>query len=193
MLIQLKNGRKLKKQFVRGWNAYWNVFSSFFFTPIRCMMCPDQSNEFSDISVGDAWLSEFKQTNLGESVIITRSKESEKLLQLMKACNLISLKRIVPNKVLESQSFSLDFKKKKIGGRFYLAKSLGMNVPVVTPMPALKRLTFFSALLAFLSVYISSSKRLVYIMRYVPLPIFRLYFGLFKVSSLRSIDRGDCI
>ena len=192
MSIQLKNGRKLTKQFDGSWNAYWNVFTCFFFTPIRCMMCPDQSNEFSDISVGDAWLSDFKHTNLGQSVMISRSRDIEKLLHLMESSKLISLKRILPNKVHESQNFSLDFKKKKIGGRFFLFKLLGMNVPIVNPMPTFRGLTCFNALLAYLSVYISSNKRLVHLLRYVPLPLFRLYFGLFKISTLRTIERGNC-
>ena len=184
MLIQLKNGHALKKQFVRGWNAYWNVFSSFFFTPIRCIMCPDQSCEFSDISMGDAWLPEVIHNGIGESVIITRSKESERLLHLLESCNAITLKNISPSKVHESQAFSLDFKKNKIGGRLSLLKIFGMNIPTITPAPRSKSSNCIHALLPYLSICMSSNKHFENIMRHIPLPIFRLYLGLFICSSL---------
>ncbi|MBN2259201.1 MAG: Coenzyme F420 hydrogenase/dehydrogenase, beta subunit C-terminal domain [Clostridiales bacterium] len=188
MLIELKNGKKLRKEFVRSWNAYWNVFSCFFFTPHRCILCPDQSNEFSDISLGDAWLPEFKQPNLGESVIITRSKESEILLDKLNSVGSLSFKSISPNKVLESQNFSIDFKKKKISGRFYLSRLFGMKVPYVNPFFFRKRSTLFNAFLTYFSVWSSSNKFLLYFMQYIPLSLFRIYFGLFKISSLRTIE-----
>ncbi|MEM2144620.1 MAG: Coenzyme F420 hydrogenase/dehydrogenase, beta subunit C-terminal domain [Candidatus Jordarchaeaceae archaeon] len=184
MSIHLKNGRSLQRQFIRDWNAYWNVFSCFFFTPLRCMMCPDQSNEFSDISVGDAWLSELKHCKQGESIIIARTKESDALLRLMQSSTAISLREISPHKIHESQAFSLDFKKNRIAKRLNFLKKYGITIPMVAPIAKSRVSSYVSAVLAYFSLYISTNKHLVHIMHYVPLPLFRLYFSLFKLSSL---------
>jgi len=60
MLIQARNCSNLTIPLIGSWNAYWSIFSSFFFTPLRCIMCPDQTNELADISIGDAWLPELR-------------------------------------------------------------------------------------------------------------------------------------
>ena len=60
MRIKTKSGVSSRLPLVGSWYAYWIVFSSFFFTPMRCTMCPDQAAELADISFGDAWLPEFK-------------------------------------------------------------------------------------------------------------------------------------
>ena len=189
MSLQLKNGHSIRKRFIRGWNAYWNIFSCFFFTPTRCLMCPDQSNEFSDISVGDAWLPEFRNSSLGEAVILTRSRESEILLHQLRLSDSMALRSISPNKVRESQAFTLDFKKRKIADRFSLLKLFGMSLPAINPLSSAEHSFSYSAFLPYLSTRISSNKCLKRIMRYVPLPIFRLYFGLIKYSSLFSTRR----
>jgi len=187
MSILLKDGRNIDVQLVRGWNAYWNVFSPFFFTPLRCMMCSDQLNELSDISVGDAWLPELKGDNSGVSVLITRTPIAEEIFALMKNSGMLSLKAISPSKVKESQAFSLNFKKKNLSGRLSFLRMLGNRIPDINLMPRSSRfLASIYALLSYLSLYVSSKKRLRFLLNYVPLPLFRLYFGLFKCTFLLS-------
>lgn len=54
---------------------YYDLFN-LMFNPKRCLVCPDYTNEFADVSVGDCWLREKK----GYSTIIARSKEGKKLI-----------------------------------------------------------------------------------------------------------------
>jgi coenzyme F420 hydrogenase subunit beta len=191
MSIRRKDGRNLDFRFVRGWNAYWNVFSSFFFTPLRCMMCSDQFNELSDISVGDAWLPELKGNNAGESVLITRTAIAEEMLALVKHSGGLSLWAISQSKVKESQAFSLNFNKENISGRLFLLRMLGKKTPNINPKPCSSGfLALLGAFLSYLSFYVSSNKRLRSLLVYVPLPLFRLYFGLFKCTFLLSTHRG---
>lgn len=187
MSIQLVDGRNLNVRFNRGWNAYWNVFSPFFFTPLRCMMCSDQFNELADVSVGDAWLPELMGSSLGESVLITRTPVAEEMLALMRNSEVLSLNAISPSKVKESQAFGLNFKKKNLSGRLSFLKMLGNRTPKMNPMLySSKLLAFTGALLSYLSFHVSSKKRLRSLLLYVPLPLFRLYFGLFKCTFLLS-------
>jgi len=187
MSIKLKDGRSLKFRFNKGWNAYWNVFSPFFFTPLRCMMCPDQFNELADVSVGDAWLPELKGS-LGESVLITRTPIAEEMLASQKKSKVLSLKPITPSMVKESQAFSLNFKKQNLSGRLSLLRMVGNRTPNINPMPHSSGfLAFVDALLSYVSFYVSSNRRLRSFLLYVPLPLLRLYFGLFKCVSMLSI------
>jgi len=187
MSIQLVDGRSMSVQFNRGWNAYWNVFSPFFFTPLRCIMCSDQFNELADVSVGDAWLPELMGSGLGESVLISRAPVAEEILALMRSSEVLSLKAISPSKVKESQAFGLDFKKGNLSGRLSFLRMLGNRTPNINPMLySSKLLAFTGALLSYLSFHVSSNKRLRSLLLYVPLPLFRFYFGLFKCTFLLS-------
>ena len=186
MSVSLKDGRKTQIEFNRGWNAYWNVFSPFLFTPMRCMKCPDQSNEFCDISFGDAWLKEFARTEVGMSMIITRTHAAETLLRELVANGSVSVKKITSERVKRSQAFSLNFKKETLSGRLSFLKKLGENVPDIYPELSSTYMSAACAFLPYLSRKLSSNKRSRHLLCYVPTPIFRLYFGLFKCLFLVS-------
>jgi coenzyme F420 hydrogenase subunit beta len=187
MSIRLKDGRNLGFRFNRGWKAYWNVFSPFFFAPLRCMMCPDLFNELSDVSVGDAWLPELRGRGSGESVVVVRTPSAERIVGRMSKDGVLSLRTVSPDKVKESQAFSLNFKKANLSGRLSLFRMIGKATPNINPEP--RRAGFLALLGAFLpyvSLRVSCSKRLSSFLVYVPLPVFRLYFGLFKCFSILS-------
>lgn len=184
MSVWAEGGSNLIIPFTGSWTGYWSVFSPFFFTPTRCTTCPDQTNELSDISLGDAWLPELKHERVGESIIITRTKVADELLDLMDSAGMISVKKVHPKKVKESQAFSLNFKKDNLSGRLSLLKSFGKTVPNIIPKPSSSSLALLGALLPYVSIHASSTRHLRCILEYVPLPVFRLYFGLFKIFFL---------
>jgi len=185
MSIRMKDGRGLIVRFNKAWNAYWNLFSPFFFTPLRCMMCSDQFNELSDVSVGDAWLPELRRNSLGESLLITRTNMGEKTLASMKDLGILRLRSIPPSEVKESQAFSLNFKKVNLPRRFAFLRMLGQKTPCLNANS--KQATFdgfLSAFFSYSSVFVSSNEHLRSLLVYVPLPLFRLYFGLFKLNAM---------
>lgn len=190
MSILLKDGRSLRIRY-RGWNGYWNVFSPVLFTPLRCLMCPDHCNELADLSTGDAWLPEFVQKSQGESILIARTKGSVEILNQMQQNHLMSLRAVTPSKVRESQAFSLNFKKKNLPARIALLRMLGKNQPNLNPTPSsFSKLAFLAALLPYMSFRISSSRRLRRFLRYVPFPLFRVFFGPFKIIYLLTESWG---
>lgn len=84
-----------------------------FFTPDRCMMCSDQNCELSDISLGDAWLPEFKiKDSIGTSVIAIRTAAGQKLLEQAKLKGSIQIENMSVNKLIQSQADVLYFKKR---------------------------------------------------------------------------------
>ena len=50
------------------------------FTPLRCRVCYDKLNIFSDITLGDPWVMSGVDWEHGDNLIITRTETGEKLL-----------------------------------------------------------------------------------------------------------------
>ena len=151
-------------------NIFGNItFASFFFTPDRCMLCSDQTSELADISFGDAWLPELEDNKIGESIIISRSKLGEKILQSLISERKIELNKINADSVVQSQSNMLRFKKESLKARFFLFKLLGKNIPVYnSEIFKPKFITYLKYVLKFILLYLRiyiSSKR--YLWRFI--------------------------
>jgi hypothetical protein len=105
----------------------------------------------------------------------------------------LSLINVSAIKVKESQAFSLNFKKENFSGRILFLAKLGQKVPEIKPVKASSIYWgFISGFLAHLSFYFSTEKSLRKILFYVPLPLFRLYFGLFKCVHIFSQRKTRC-
>jgi coenzyme F420 hydrogenase subunit beta len=185
MTIKLKNKSSFSLPLVGSWNSYWPIFSSFFFTPTRCTMCPDQTGELADISLGDAWLPEFRSDKIGKSIIITRTKVAEDMLSEMASSKLISLKQVSHEKVKQSQSLNLKFKKDDLSTRLNMIRFFGRQVPNFVPSQSSWSLAaFLRALYIYFNIKISSSKRIRPLLSLLPFPFFRFYFGIYKFLCL---------
>ncbi|MGB9623135.1 MAG: Coenzyme F420 hydrogenase/dehydrogenase, beta subunit C-terminal domain, partial [Candidatus Bathyarchaeia archaeon] len=185
MSISLRDGSSIKIPLFGSWHSYWPVFSSFFFTPVRCMMCSDQTAELADISLGDAWLPEFMNDKIGKSIIVTRTEKAEQLLSLMKNEGLINVEHIPPEKVKQSQQINIRFKKDDLPPRLSLLASRGLKIPRfnnikdtrITPSSVLR------FIYAYTNMKASANPLILTILRGVPLPLFRCYQGLYKFLS----------
>jgi coenzyme F420 hydrogenase subunit beta len=184
--VHIVNDTILSMPLIGDWNSYWPIFSSFFFTPMRCLMCPDEMNELSDVSLGDAWLPELRYEKIGESLIITRTKIAEEILTQMKSMKAISIRHVDVKKAIESQALNLVFKKRALGGRLSLLKLLGKSVPSLNSKPRSSLALMLGSLLPYLNTSASSNRYLKSMMLKFPLPIFRFYWGLLKTSLLLS-------
>jgi coenzyme F420 hydrogenase subunit beta len=190
MSIELKNGKEI---FV-PLHEYISIVESPLFTPVRCMLCCDGTNELADISVGDAWLSELKDNKTGISVIIARSKVGEEILKRAKSKNLINIKKIHYHKVLQSQESILFSKKKRISARICVWRLLGKNTPRYnTNLANSSIMCYFDAILYFLITQISLTRRMlrsplkhvillvIYILNGYSVIRNRLYHHIFRV------------
>lgn len=185
MLIRLTDGSNSSMPCI-GWNAYWPIFSSFFFTPMRCIMCPDHTNELADISLGDAWLPELKHKRFGESLILTRTKDAENLLARASSAGAISIRMVEFGKVKQSQAEPLKFKKDDMRTRLAILKSIGHKVPDfgLTSNSYLSFMAFLRTFYAYFNIRVSANERLRSLLISVPFPLFRVYYGIRKLFSL---------
>ncbi len=93
-----------------------------------CLVCWDSTNEFSDISFGDAWKI-VKENNIGTSLLIARTIEGNKLLQLLKLEDMIDVSDIEVSRILESQKANINFKKYMLEFRLSAFELLFGNRP----------------------------------------------------------------
>ena len=186
MFIKVKNGESLTIPYVGGWNAYWPVFSSFFFTPLRCLMCADALAEFADVSVGDAWLKELRDERIGESLVVVRTYAGKNLMELASSHNVISLKPVVSLKLSVSGAGPLQFKKEDLKIRLVMIRKSGQKVPhfnIASSYPRNSLILFARNSFTLFNVKACKSKLFGKLLIYVPFPLFRLYYGVYKFLS----------
>lgn len=184
--VRLKDGSDLLVPYVGAWNSYWPIFSSFFFTPVRCLMCPDETNELADISCGDAWFPELRGEKVGESVVIARSWKGEEILHQADFAGVIGLKSVECEKVERSQTEPLRFKKDDFEVRLALLTRSGRRVPSFRGTRSFSHSfsSWVRSLFALLNVWVSENSFLRSFLVSVPFPLFRLYYGVYKLLSL---------
>ncbi|MEM3438020.1 MAG: Coenzyme F420 hydrogenase/dehydrogenase, beta subunit C-terminal domain, partial [Nitrososphaerales archaeon] len=102
---------------------YWGTGFGQYFSPIRCIFCIDQTNELADISFGDAWLPDvIKKDKIGTSIVISRTKIGQEILEKATINNIISLNSINRDKVVQSQGNIWSFKKTNLRTRILLLR-----------------------------------------------------------------------
>jgi len=149
-------------------------------------MCPDLTNELADISVGDAWLPEFKNDNIGRSVVIARTKLGENLLNSASRDKVIFLEPVNVDAVLRSQHDSLKFKKIDFAARLRIIKSLNIKTPnfnLGEPHSG-PLLSFIRNFFVMMNAKAYEKVFFRHMLVGVPLPIFRLYCGVYRLLCL---------
>ena len=93
------------------------------------LYCIDFTNEFTDLSGGDAWAPEYEERGKGFSLIITRSNLGDAILNEMVERNEISFLPLSPEEAIKMHSHGYDFKKRGAFIRMRYRKWSGRMVP----------------------------------------------------------------
>ena len=145
-------------------------------------MCPDQAAELADVSLGDAWLPEFKGEKSGESLMVIRTNVARDLFAALDREEAIRMKKVEASKVVQSQLVNLVFKKKDLGSRLFTLSKFGLNTPRFVPEPKVRYSLFVWLRMIFIysSIWASRCKPLRSLLVHAPLPVFRAYYGIYK-------------
>lgn len=81
-----------------------DMWGSGLFKSNACDFCTDVTTELADISLGDAWLHPYSKDGLGTSVIVTRSKLAEAIIQEGMEKRELEVKQITAEEFMASQS-----------------------------------------------------------------------------------------
>lgn len=96
---------------LRSKKVYYNFLIPFFVTRAS-LQSMDFANEFTDLSVGDAWSPAFEAEGGGHSVVVTRSDKMEAVIAAMIAAGKLTLTREDDLKATEMHGHMIDFKKR---------------------------------------------------------------------------------
>ncbi len=121
--IKTKSGKILRTP-----KIYYNYLIPFFITKTS-LQSMDFANEFADLAVGDAWSPKFESKGGGHSVVVTRTKNMEKIISQMNKKNILCLKQEESLKASDMHGHMLDFKKRGSYIRNLLNKKVGKYAP----------------------------------------------------------------
>lgn len=123
MRIEMKDGRIVELP----------KFHANYLIPFHIMknslLCTDLTNEFTDISGGDAWAPKYEERGKGFSLVISRNDASDQLLRDMEDKGLIHLAPISVDEAITMHSHGYDLKKRGAFIRIRLRKALFFPVP----------------------------------------------------------------
>lgn len=189
--IDLKNGNQ---RYISNQSPLWNIiFNSFFSTQTRCLLCNDLTAEFADISFGDPWLPEIvSKEQVGKSIIISRTKQSEELLNAANSNRYIGLSQIEHEKVIQSQRTFLHFKKINLKERIKLRRLFGKKSPKISMCKTkISSHNKFVAALSLTNSYLG--QKFEFLLRYIPINILRKYTSAFyllcSLARKRDFDK----
>ncbi|MCF2447046.1 Coenzyme F420 hydrogenase/dehydrogenase, beta subunit C-terminal domain [Dyadobacter sp. CY345] len=106
-----------------------DMWGTGLFKSNACDFCSDVLTEVADISLGDAWLDEYRQDGLGNSVVITRSTKADLLIKTGIESGELNLKIVPKEAIIKSQLPSFTHRQDAIKFRIWLSKINNNIVP----------------------------------------------------------------
>lgn len=113
---------------IRSKKVYYNFLIPFFVTRTS-LQSMDFANEFTDLSVGDAWSPKFEGLGQGFSVVASRTPAMTAVIQEMAARNLLELEQADVLEASGMHGHMIDFKKRGGWLRNEWRRKIGMAAP----------------------------------------------------------------
>jgi coenzyme F420-reducing hydrogenase beta subunit len=108
-----------------------DMWGTGLFKSNACDFCTDVLTELADISLGDAWLPEYRSEGLGNSVIITRSKLADQLITQGIANKKLRVEIVNKDQIIKSQKSSFTHRQDGIKFRILVAKLMRKQIPYI--------------------------------------------------------------
>lgn len=136
-----KTGKKIHMVDMQSLGDMWGTG---LFKSNACDFCDDVLTELADISLGDAWIDPYNKSGLGNSIVITRTKIAETLIQNGLNQNFLTLDKVTEEKILLSQNGSFNHRHKGLLYRIMQANKKGYNIPIKRERYLNKQNVFFN-------------------------------------------------
>lgn len=106
MRVELDSGRVIElKKFHANYLIPFHIVRNSLF-------CTDFTNEFTDLSGGDAWAPVYEERGKGFSIVVSRSENGEKLLREMEKAGWLELQDLSEKEAIDMHSHGYDLKKR---------------------------------------------------------------------------------
>lgn len=173
MLVKLNDGNI---KFIL-FKDYIKIFHSYnFFTPKRCLLCNDATCELADISFGDAWsLPGIKNSEVGFSILTSRTKHGEDILLDMKNSKEIELIDTTAKNIIMSQRGLIYTKKIGFKLRMDILSMTGKKLPNFNIYIPRNDFISLDTMLPYINTYISMNGAILWLFRYIPNKIIYCY------------------
>lgn len=123
MRVEMRSGRVIElKKFHANYLIPFHIVKN-------SLYCTDFTNEFTDISGGDAWAPEYEERGLGFSLIIPRSEPGMKLVEEMQQDGWLQLSPVSEQECIDMHSHGYDFKKRGAFIRMHFRRMWFRQVP----------------------------------------------------------------
>jgi coenzyme F420 hydrogenase subunit beta len=123
----------MKVEMVSGRSFELKKFHANYLIPFHILKnslyCTDLSNEFTDISGGDAWAPVYEERGKGFSIVIGRSKKGNDLLNQMIQDGWLELNTLSEEEAISMHSHGYDLKKRGAFIRMKFRKKRGGEIP----------------------------------------------------------------
>jgi coenzyme F420 hydrogenase subunit beta len=98
------------------------------YTQFRCLLCPDSTGEFADISCGDPWYRTIKPSEVGRSLVLVRTERGRDVLHRAIQEGYIKAEQIVSENLALSQQSLLN-KRRRLWSRIVAMRIGRMSTP----------------------------------------------------------------
>jgi len=123
MRIEMNSGKVIElKKFHANYLIPFHILKN-------SLYCTDFTNEFTDISGGDAWAPVYEERGKGFSMIITRSRKGKELFNEMIRDGVVKADVISEDEAIIMHSHGYDFKKRGSFIRIQFRKLCGKSIP----------------------------------------------------------------
>ncbi|MBU2555238.1 MAG: Coenzyme F420 hydrogenase/dehydrogenase, beta subunit C-terminal domain [Bacteroidetes bacterium] len=123
MRIEMQSGRVIElKKFHANYLIPFHVLQN-------SLYCTDFTNEFTDISGGDAWAPVYEERGKGFSMIIARTPLGQQIINDMRSEGLLEANPITEEEAITMHSHGYDFKKRGSFIRIQFRKLVGKTIP----------------------------------------------------------------
>ena len=129
--VETTDGRRASTSYADSWGRLTKQ------RQWRCLICPDHTGEFADLSVGDPWYRPVTADEPGRSLVVVRTERGRRLLASALASGALAGGRLPLDRLPESQP-SLESTRGAVWGRVQSMRLMGMAVPRFRGMPSLR-------------------------------------------------------
>lgn len=123
MRVELRNGEAFQlKKFHANYLIPFHIVKN-------SLICTDLTNEFTDVSGGDAWAPVYEERGKGFSMVFARSAKGENLIRTIEAEGWLSLSNLDQQTAIAMHSHGYDLKKRGAFIRIKFMQLFGMKTP----------------------------------------------------------------
>lgn len=127
-----RDGQEHSLTYAESWGAVLQKHRQW-----RCMVCPDHTGEFADLSVGDPWYRDIEPGEPGRSLVVVRTERGRQFLRRAVAAGAVELTRVPATTLVASQPNLLSVRG-SVWGRVTTMRALGMAAPRYRRLPMVR-------------------------------------------------------